>query len=93
LSKAHQSQEHAARYFWRSSDCEDVGMTQVGNKDYYSVRADQARQHAEAAASEKVKSIHLDMAERYELLAKSGARAGERFTLESRSTASQFSSL
>lgn len=47
-------------------------MTQVENKDYYSVRADQARQHAEAAASEKIKSIHLDMAERYALLAKSG---------------------
>lgn len=42
------------------------------NQNYYRLRSDQARQHAELAASEKIKFIHLEMAERYALLAGSG---------------------
>jgi hypothetical protein len=82
LSKAHQSQEPAARYFGAQVIARMWGMTQVEDKDYYSVRADQARQHAEAAASEKIKSIHLDMAERYAALA--GSKDSSRPTLRIR---------
>ena len=53
-------------------------MTQ-DNQHYYRLRSDQARQHAETATSEKIKSIHLEMAERYAALA--GSKDPSRPTL------------
>jgi hypothetical protein len=44
------------------------------NPDYYAARAVEERRLAMAAKDAKVRAIHLELAERYDILARSGDR-------------------
>jgi len=46
-------------------------MSQLDNQEYYRLRRDDARQAAEEAANDKVKAVHMEMADRYDTLLKS----------------------
>ena len=46
----------------------------MSDNDYYRSRAQTARQLADTAASDAVRAIHLEMADRYDLLAERGGR-------------------
>jgi len=50
-------------------------MNKQSDFTYYSVRLSAARSFAERAATPKVRAIHLEMADHYQRLANSAARA------------------
>lgn len=40
-------------------------MSQLEDQEYYRLRRDDARQAVDAAANDKVKAVHMEMADRY----------------------------